>query len=29
MTDSCEIMFSVDERLKTVEMKKFVVHRTF
>ena len=29
MTDSCEIMFSVGECLKTVEMKKFVVHGTF
>ena len=29
MTDSCEIMFSVDEWLKTVEMKKFVVHGMF
>ena len=29
MTDSCEIMFSVDEWLKTVEMEKFVVHGTF
>ena len=29
MTDSCEIISSVGERLKTVEMKKFVVHGTF
>ena len=29
MTDSCEIMFSVDEWLKTVEMKKFVEHGMF
>ena len=29
MTDSCEIIFSLGEWLKTVEMKKFVVHGTF
>ena len=29
MTDSCEIISSVGEKLKTVEMKKFVVHGTF
>ena len=29
MTDSCEILSSVGEWFKTIEMKKFVVQRTF
>ena len=29
MTDSCEMTFSVDEWLKTIEMKKFVEHGMF
>ena len=29
MIDSCEIMFSANERSKTIEMKKFVAHGTF